>query len=39
MAVSANDQATGKAKAKFGSDEMDDTLPWLVDIKHLDASG
>src|SRR5258705_293586 len=39
VAVAADDQATGKAEAKFGSDDMDNALPGLVDIEHLDASG
>jgi hypothetical protein len=39
VAVAADDQATGKAKAKFGSDDMDNALTGLVDIEHRDASG
>jgi len=39
VAVAADDQATGKAEAKLGSDDMDNALPGLVDIEHLDASG
>src|SRR3981081_1933339 len=39
MAVAANDQATGKAQAKFGADDMDDALTGLVDVEHLDAVG
>ena len=37
MAVAADDQTTGKAEAKLGSDDMDDTLTGLVDVEHLDA--
>ena len=39
VAVAADDQAAGKAEAEFGSDDMDDALPGLVDIEHLDAAG
>ena len=39
MAVAADDQTTGKAEAKLGSDDMDDTLTGLVDVEHLDADG
>src|SRR5437764_5580734 len=37
MAVAADDQATGKAEAKLGSDHMDDALPGFIDIEHPDA--
>ena len=38
MAVAAHDQAPGKAKAKFGSDDVDDALTGLVDVEHPDAA-
>src|SRR5882724_3160092 len=37
MAVAADNQATGKAQAQFGSDDVDDALAGLIDIEHLDA--
>src|ERR1700751_238716 len=39
MAVAAHDQATGKAQAKFRSDDMNDALPGLIDVEELDAAG
>jgi hypothetical protein len=35
MAVAADDQTTGKAGAKLGSDDMDDTLTGLVDVQQM----
>src|ERR1700738_1312394 len=39
MAVAANDQAAGKAEAKFGPDDVDDALTGLVDIEHRNSAG
>src|SRR5216684_415531 len=39
VAVAAYDQAAGQAQAKFRPNHMDDALPRLVDIEHLDAAG
>src|ERR1700730_1596733 len=39
MAVPANDQAAGKAEAKFGPDDVDDALTGLVDIEHRNSAG
>ena len=39
MTVAADDQAAGKTKAEFGSDDMDDALTRLVDIEHHNAAG
>ncbi len=39
MAVATDNQATRKAKTEFRSDDMDDALPGLVNIEHLDAHG
>ena len=39
VAVAADDQATRKAEAEFGPDDMDDALTGLVDIEHRDPAG
>ena len=39
VAVAADDQAAGKAETQFRPYDMDDALPWLVDIEQPDAAG
>ena len=38
MTVTTDNQATGQAQPQFRANDMDDTLPGLVDIEHLDAA-
>ena len=39
MTISAHDKAARQAQAEFGPDDMNDPLPRLIDIEHLDAAG
>ncbi len=39
MTIAAYDQATRQAQTKFRPYDVNDTLPRLVDIEHLDAAG
>src|ERR1700688_532389 len=39
VAVATDDQATRKAEAEFGPDDMDDALTGFVDIEHRNPAG
>src|SRR5215469_1103075 len=39
VAVAADDQATRQAQTELRPDDMNNSLPRLVDIEHLDAAG